>query len=149
MEAALALGEKIRFVRTEKLNITQKELSELQWVDLFPDFNKGFDRIMAALNFRPSSTHIQSLIGTTWIYNADNKYMTEIEFLDDKKLAFTELGIRSTNAHWEQNGNSVYFEINNKYAQYKGTISISTISGEAQNIKGERWIWSANKRDKK
>ena len=54
---------------------------------------------------------------------------------------------RVGDARWRQAGHIVYFEINDSYAQYKGTLSENgkSIHGSAQNINGKGWEWRAER----
>jgi hypothetical protein len=49
------------------------------------------------------------------------------------------------NATWKQDGDSVYIEFNNKYAEYRGTFRGDVIEGTASNINGTKWTWSAKR----
>ncbi|MSQ93413.1 MAG: hypothetical protein EXR98_02530 [Gemmataceae bacterium] len=40
---------------------------------------------------------------------------------------------------WKQEGNTVYFEFNKRYREFRGTIEGNTIRGESWNTAGKRW----------
>jgi hypothetical protein len=43
-------------------------------------------------------------------------------------------------------GNKVYMEMNNKYAEYRGTLNGNQIRGYTSNVDKFNWTWSATKR---
>lgn len=122
------------------------QLKEIQWVDLFPSFDEGLFRILSVINFSPPDLDIPSLASTAWDYFDPDGETMLLEFQSEGELTWTEFGERYTDGTWKQAGSLAYFEVNDKYAQYKGKISGGTMSGEAQNIRGKKWSWSARLR---
>jgi hypothetical protein len=43
------------------------------------------------------------------------------------------------NASWKIEGNILYFEINNKYREFRGVVQGHVIQGESWNVAGRRW----------
>ena len=43
------------------------------------------------------------------------------------------------NGTWKQEGDALYFECNNKYYEFRGTIRGNEITGRSWNIKGGKW----------
>jgi Xaa-Pro aminopeptidase len=61
-------------------------------------------------------------------------------------LHYTCGGKDYINGTWKQDGDTVYIEMNNKYAEYHGSITGTHIEGTAHNVKGHDWTWTADKR---
>ena len=47
--------------------------------------------------------------------------------------------------HWTQDGNSVAIDMNDHYAEMRGTIIGDSMEGTAWNKVGSKWKWSAKK----
>ncbi len=124
---------------------SHQRLKELNWVDLFPDASLGIRQIVRSLHFAPENIFLDSLIGTIWTFKDRENY--HFELLADgvmkryKGAPFSN----ASDARWRQSGTTIYFEVNDNYAQYKGTISNNgkQMSGTAQNKNGKYWDWSA------
>ena len=85
----------------------------------------------------------RSIEGTTW-RGLENGRETEITFLPNGIATYSNHNGISTmtyNSKWSQNGNSIYWEINNKFAEKNGQVRGDTLSGTAKNIKGFEWTF--------
>ena len=111
---------------------------------MFPNFEEGLFKILSVITFSPAELYTPSLLGTRWRSNDKDDEITVLEFLPNETVAFTEFETRYTDGSWKQAGSLTYFELNGKYAQYRGKISGDTMSGDAQNISGLKWGWSAH-----
>ncbi|MBN8580935.1 MAG: hypothetical protein J0L96_09705 [Anaerolineae bacterium] len=88
---------------------------------------------------------VQNLEGTVWAgTDSDGDYYV-YEFLPGGVLKFTSPTGTFAEDKWEQNGNSVYMEMSNKYCEYTGVINGDTITGNAWNKDGHTWTWTAKK----
>lgn len=89
-----------------------------------------------------------SLVGSKWHY-ADEQWQYDLEFAANGVLQSTHPNDKSKdNDTWEQDGVNVNFYFNNKYSQYKGTLSGNNLmSGTATNKKGTTWNWKATRAD--
>ena len=47
---------------------------------------------------------------------------------------------------WKQNGDTVYIETNNKYAEYTAVIRGNRMIGEAHNVRPFQWKWEMERR---
>ncbi len=66
-------------------------------------------------------------------------------FVGDGTLTYkTPSGIWTV-ATWRQENNNIYFEMNNKFVEHRGTIHGNEMSGEGWTIKGHRGTWSVKK----
>jgi len=132
--------------RVDECNPEHTQLREIQWVDLFPNFDEGLFKILSVISFS-SEIDAPSLSGTSWMYVDPDEYYEkmELEFFPGGGLSYTQFDDRYTDGSWKQAGALIYFEVNGKYAQYKGKITGDTMAGDGQNIKGLKWIWSARR----
>lgn len=89
-----------------------------------------------------------SLSGSTWHY-ADEQWQYDLEFADNGVLHSSHPNDKTrNNDSWEQDGVNVKFYYNNKYSQYKGTLSGNNVmSGTATNKRGDTWTWKASRAD--
>jgi hypothetical protein len=53
------------------------------------------------------------------------------------------------NGTWKLEGNNLYFEMNNKYLQFRGTVTGNIIHGKAWNVNGSRWQTRFSKQEPK
>jgi hypothetical protein len=87
----------------------------------------------------------KSIEGTTW-RGLDNGRETEVTFLPNGAATYSfHNGVSvmtNNNIKWSQNGNNVYWEINNKFVEKNGQVRGDTFSGTAKNIKGLDWTFS-------
>jgi hypothetical protein len=52
----------------------------------------------------------------------------------------------SRRGSWKQNGDKVYLETNNKYAEYTAVIRGNRMIGEAHNVRPFQWTWEMERR---
>lgn len=134
-------------IRIGECEPTHERLRELQWVDMFPNWEDGLQRLNKVFAFVPRQVQM-TLAGTRWssvepdsipehsVYFLREDGVVEYFAKNDEKQRFND-------GAWRQSGNVIYMEFNHKYAQYKGIIKGNQISGEAQNINGKEWRWDA------
>ncbi|MBC8555395.1 MAG: hypothetical protein H8D23_37750 [Candidatus Brocadiales bacterium] len=91
-------------------------------------------------------TTVPSVSGTTWTgKDSDGEYST-YNFLPDGKLHYDIQSGFWQNGSWKQNGNNIYFEMNNKFSVHVGTISGNKMKGTGLNTEGHEWTWKAKKK---
>ncbi len=84
--------------------------------------------------------------GTTWAgKDSDGEYYT-YHFLTDGVLHYDTQSDSWQNGSWEQDGNNIYFEMNNKFSEQYGTIRGNKMKGTGHNTKGHEWTWKAKKK---
>ena len=101
------------------------------------------------------SLTIDPLTGTVWRLTTKpvpggkiNLGPQTISFLADNLFESNKTG-NSAKEEWEPNleGRKVRFHFNNKYATYEGIrISPNKMQGSATNIKGKKWLWTAERK---
>jgi hypothetical protein len=77
-----------------------------------------------------------NLRGTTWDGSPKQEDQM-IVFEEDGKLSYG--GIRRDGIWRLEGHNTVYFELNNAYRMFRGTVQGNVIVGESWNIAGLRW----------
>lgn len=95
----------------------------------------------------PSSNTVTAtdLVGTSWRgIDSDGDEYTLHFHADGRLEAETPRGPQRR-ASWSLSGNDIYFEFNNRYSEYRGTIKGDVMSGRAENTQGRRWTWSFRK----
>jgi hypothetical protein len=60
-------------------------------------------------------------------------------------LEYTSRNGRHRNGTWKQQGNVVYLEMNNHFADYRGEIRGDRIIGDAKNVNGTTWKWNVKR----
>jgi len=135
-------------VRIAECEPAHERLRELQWVDLFPDWEEGLRQLSKIFSFVPSHILASGLSGSEWLITVLNDLYGrpwKLLFREGGVLEYEKWGARLTNGTWRQSGNIIYMEINQNFAQYKGVIEANHITGEGQNINGDKWQWEAIK----
>jgi len=86
---------------------------------------------------------LASIAGTIWTgMESDGDYY-EFFFMSDGSLHYKSPTGFWTVATWKQDGNTIYMEFNDKYAEREGTIQGKRMEGEGWNVTGKRWTWYA------
>jgi len=93
---------------------------------------------------RPASC--DSLAGTTWEGTDSHGSFYVFHFQPDGALHYTNPNGNWRKATWKQDGASVYFETNDRYSEYSGTIDGDRMSGSARNRPGHQWTFQVERR---
>jgi hypothetical protein len=65
---------------------------------------------------------------------------TVYEFHENGRMSTTYSGRRATNlGSWKQDGTKIYWETCDRYCEFEGTLSGTTITGRAWNKPGGKW----------
>ena len=94
---------------------------------------------------------IINLEGTRWESNDSQGRCFQFEFRAHGLLRYTQFneefdtGSTYENGNWRQVKDIVFFETGKGFARYEGCFSGSLLSGDAKNLKGHRWSWTARK----
>lgn len=81
----------------------------------------------------PKQARVQSVAGTVWFGEgvvADTRYT----FNADGSLTYAYNNSTHTVGSWKQDGEKIYWETNNKYCEFEGTLSGNEITGKAWNV---------------
>ena len=79
------------------------------------------------------------LAGTTWSGD-DVVGPTVYHFEPGGVLKYSYRGATWRNATWRQEGDKVYFEMNQKFREFEGTMAGDVISGKSWNTRGDKWL---------
>ena len=87
-----------------------------------------------------ATTETESLTGTEWA-GSDGPVAAVVTFHFERGgvLAYSYNGASYRNGTWKQNGNSLYFEMNNKFRECQATIHGGRIDGDSWNVNGLKW----------
>ena len=78
--------------------------------------------------------------GTTWEGKTYEGWAMTLVFEPDGVLTFSYQGsISSKTASWKSEANTLYFETNNKYCEFRGIVNGNVLQGESWNVTGLRW----------
>jgi hypothetical protein len=91
-----------------------------------------------------SASAVASLAGTSWTVVETDGDNDIFNFLADGTLSYSYQNGSYTNGAWKQDGDSIYIEMNNKFFEYQGRITGTHIEGNAWNVKGLNWTWTAD-----
>lgn len=80
------------------------------------------------------------LAGTTWKGTDSTRKSITIVFGPGNVV-----NIGRSQGTWSQSGDTVHMEVNNRYAEYEGTIRGTRMQGRASNINKFSWSWSVEK----
>jgi hypothetical protein len=88
---------------------------------------------------------------TEWVgIDSSDKLITTFRFEKGGVLAYYYNGFTYRNGTWKQDGASVYFEMNKKFREFKGTVKGDEMTGDSWNKKGNKWqtaIYKYNRPD--
>lgn len=85
-----------------------------------------------------ASPSTASLLGSTWIGN-DVYPNTSFTFESGGVLSWSHENGAYRQGTWRQIGSSLYFEQNDKFREFRGTILPDQITGSSTNVQGKRW----------
>jgi hypothetical protein len=80
-----------------------------------------------------------SLVGSAWTGNSYEKQTMTFEFGADGQVTVMYNGSPIKAASWKQDGDKIWFELNNKYCEFNGKIVGDRIEGQCHNVAGTRW----------
>jgi hypothetical protein len=105
---------------------------------------------LAAPRLKPEKKDAPALAGTSWAGKTAEGWDMTIDFLPDGKMTVSYNGASYNKAGWNQDGDKVYYEMNDRYCEFEGKLSGETIEGETHNVRGKRWTTNLTKiaRDK-
>jgi hypothetical protein len=77
--------------------------------------------------------------GTTWEGEDTLGTKWRCTFLPDGVLEYTTNGNTYRKASWKQDGKRLYWECNNRYAEYEGDLKRDEMKLDAHNVTGKSW----------
>jgi hypothetical protein len=87
----------------------------------------------------------KSVEDTVWSGSDTADGRLVLRFLKGGILDYSTATGTYRNGTWKQKGGSIYLEMNNKYAEYHGTMKGNEIAGKGGNRAGLKWTWTVKK----
>ena len=87
------------------------------------------------------------LAGTTWVGNESDFGAMRYTFFEDGRFEYEHGNGKWINGTWNQVDDTVYWEHNKKYSEFRGKFIEGALVGEKTNVNGLRW--SVNMTQKK
>lgn len=136
-------------VRIAPCDPSHLRLKEIQYVDMFPEWNAGVRQIIKVFAFSEPPQIDQDLPGSQWRSTETLHDLGEWTFLlrADGVVEYEQNDAKRENGRWRQEGEGIYMQFNDRFVQYRGTIRKGRMVGDAQNLKGEIWTWEATRID--
>ena len=85
------------------------------------------------------------LAGTSWRGTDSDGDEYTLHFKADGRLEADTPKGPQRKATWKLDGNKIYFEFNNRYSEYRGTLKGDVMEGTAENARGRTWTWKFRK----
>jgi hypothetical protein len=105
--------------------------------------------VAAAPRLKPEKKEAPPLAGTSWAGKTAEGWDMTIDFATDGKMTVSYNKASYTTASWKQDGDNVYYEMNNRYCEFAGKLAGDTIDGETHNVRGRKWATTLTRiRDK-
>jgi len=95
--------------------------------------------LQAAPQLKAPPKKVPALEGTRWAGETAEGWAMTIDFVAEGKMKVTYNGNTYTVASWKQDGDKVYWEMNNKYCEFNGKFAGDTIEGDSHNVAGRQW----------
>jgi hypothetical protein len=93
----------------------------------------------AAPRLKPEKPTIPPLAGTSWAGKTAEGWDMTITFAADGKMTYGYRNNTHTTASWKQDGDKVYYEMNDRYCEFDGTLAGDVIDGQNHNVQGRTW----------
>ncbi len=101
----------------------------------------GVPALVPSSPLPPEMHAIVRLEGTVWKGLDSDGHQYTFRFKKGGKLNYTSPSGTFENGTWQQHGDRVYMEMNQKYAEYRGVIQGNRIDGKSSNRVGHKWTW--------
>jgi hypothetical protein len=87
----------------------------------------------------------ENVEGTVWQGERHPGEIFIVRFERGGTLCYTTNSGTWRNGTWKQTGNSIYLEMNKRYAEYRGVILGDRMFGDAGNINAVTWKWDVKR----
>jgi hypothetical protein len=95
--------------------------------------------LVAAPRLKPEKPVAPPLAGTSWAGKTAEGWDTTVAFAADGKMTVSYNGSSYNRASWRQDGDKVYYEMNDRYCEFEGKFAGDAIEGESHNVVRKRW----------
>jgi hypothetical protein len=86
----------------------------------------------------PPPPAVVDLRGTSW-EGKDHVEGYRVTFEPDGTLTYGYNKMSHRGGSWQQSGNNLYWEVNQQYREFKGSVAGNVLQGESWNKAGKRW----------
>lgn len=101
--------------------------------------------LIVIMPFVYGSAWANGVAGSTWSGNDIWEKPISLYFADDGSLAYQISSGVWINGSWRLDESGMYFEMNNKFVEYKGTVRENEMRGEGWSKQGYKGSWSLTK----
>ena len=95
--------------------------------------------LLAAPRLKPEKPVAPPLAGTSWAGKTAEGWDMTIDFTADGTMTVSYNGNSYNRASWKQDGDKVYYEMNDRYCEFVGKMTGDAIEGESHNVAGKQW----------
>jgi hypothetical protein len=95
--------------------------------------------VLAAPRLKDEKPVAPPLAGTSWTGKTAEGWDMTIEFVDGGGMKVTYNQMTFTKASWRQDGDKVYYEMNERYCEFEGKFAGDDIEGQTHNVAGRQW----------
>ena len=94
---------------------------------------------LSAPRLKPEKKDAPALAGTSWAGKTAEGWDMTIDFAAEGKMTVSYNGASYTRASWKQDGDSVHYEMNDRFCEFNGKFVGDAIDGETHNVRGRKW----------
>lgn len=95
--------------------------------------------LTAAPRLKPTKPTIPPLAGTSWVGKTAEGWDMTIDFAAGGAMTVSYNKTSFSKASWSQDGDKVYFEMNDRYCEFNGKFVGDAIEGQSHNVAGRKW----------
>jgi hypothetical protein len=95
--------------------------------------------LLAAPRLKPVKPAAPPLAGTSWAGKTAEGWDMTIDFAADGAMTVSYNGSSYNRASWKQDGDKIYYEMNDRYCEFEGKLAGDAIEGETHNVVGKQW----------
>jgi hypothetical protein len=93
----------------------------------------------AAPRLKAEKPTAPTLAGTSWVGKTAEGWDMTLDFAAGGAMTVSYNKTTFNKASWRQEGDKVYYEMNDRYCQFEGTFVGEAIEGQSHNVAGRRW----------
>ena len=95
--------------------------------------------VPAAPRLKPEKPTAPPLAGTSWLGKTAEGWDMTIDFAAGGTMTVSYNKTSFNKASWRQDGDKVYFEMNDRYCEFDGKFVGDAIEGQSHNVAGRKW----------
>ncbi|HEX3152039.1 MAG TPA: hypothetical protein VHR66_28455 [Gemmataceae bacterium] len=95
---------------------------------------------LAAPQLKPEKDkEAPAIVGSRWSGKTAEGWDMTIDFNTNGKMTVAYNGTSFNKASWRQEGDKIYYEMNERYCEFDGKLVGDTITGSTHNVAGKIW----------